>query len=117
MGRGEVITLQFGTFANFVGAHYWNIQVWFPGALLFTRDIWTICYVNMPSSIYLPGLLLYRMSWPAWQSVRSSAALLIRLTQVWSSGKGRMRGCAVVLKTNQRLPANLVSRTRDENCS
>ena len=27
MGRGEVITLQFGTFANYVGAHYWNIQV------------------------------------------------------------------------------------------
>ena len=26
MGR-EVITLQFGGFANFVGAHYWNIQV------------------------------------------------------------------------------------------
>ncbi|KAK9826905.1 hypothetical protein WJX81_007954 [Elliptochloris bilobata] len=26
MGRGEVITLQFGGFANFVGAHYWNIQ-------------------------------------------------------------------------------------------
>ena len=27
MVRGEVITLQFGTFANYVGAHYWNIQV------------------------------------------------------------------------------------------
>ncbi len=26
MGAGEVITLQFGGFANFVGAHYWNIQ-------------------------------------------------------------------------------------------
>ena len=24
---GEVITLQLGTYANYVGAHYWNIQV------------------------------------------------------------------------------------------
>jgi len=23
----EVITLQFGSFANYVGAHFWNIQV------------------------------------------------------------------------------------------
>ena len=27
MSRHEVITLQFGSFANFSGAHYWNIQV------------------------------------------------------------------------------------------
>lgn len=30
MSAGEVITLQFGGFANFVGAHYWNIQVTLP---------------------------------------------------------------------------------------
>lgn len=23
----EIITLQFGNFANYVGTHYWNIQV------------------------------------------------------------------------------------------
>lgn len=23
----EILTLQFGTFANYVGAHYWNQQV------------------------------------------------------------------------------------------
>ena len=27
MSRHEVITLQFGSFANFAGAHFWNIQV------------------------------------------------------------------------------------------
>lgn len=27
MSRHEVITLQFGSFANFSGAHFWNIQV------------------------------------------------------------------------------------------
>ena len=26
-GMGEIITLQFGNFANYVGTHYWNIQV------------------------------------------------------------------------------------------
>jgi hypothetical protein len=24
---GELITLQIGSFANFVGSHYWNLQV------------------------------------------------------------------------------------------
>jgi hypothetical protein len=24
---GEVLTLQFGSYANYVGAHYWNFQV------------------------------------------------------------------------------------------
>lgn len=24
---GEIITLQLGSFANYVGAHYWNLQV------------------------------------------------------------------------------------------
>ena len=27
MSRHEIITLQFGSFANFAGAHFWNIQV------------------------------------------------------------------------------------------
>ena len=24
---GEILTLQFGTFSNTIGAHYWNLQV------------------------------------------------------------------------------------------
>lgn len=28
---GEVITLQFGSYANFIGTHYWNLQVWGEG--------------------------------------------------------------------------------------
>ena len=28
MAGREVITLQFGGFSNYVGAHYWNFQVW-----------------------------------------------------------------------------------------
>ena len=27
MSSHEIITLQFGSFANYVGGHYWNIQV------------------------------------------------------------------------------------------
>jgi hypothetical protein len=26
--HGQIITLQLGSYANFVGSHYWNIQVW-----------------------------------------------------------------------------------------
>ena len=29
MARQEVIALHFGSFANFAGAHFWNIQVQF----------------------------------------------------------------------------------------
>jgi hypothetical protein len=31
----EVITLQFGNYSNYIGAHYWNIQVYFIFELVF----------------------------------------------------------------------------------
>ena len=34
----EVITLQFGNFANYVGAHYWNFQVSSGSAVRGTRE-------------------------------------------------------------------------------
>lgn len=24
---GEIVTLQFGNYSNYIGAHYWNLQV------------------------------------------------------------------------------------------
>lgn len=40
MGRA-VITIQAGSFANYVGAHYWNFQV-------FTSPIWRVLTVHNP---------------------------------------------------------------------
>jgi len=42
MGR-EVITIQAGSFANYVGAHYWNFQV-------LTSPIWPVLAVHSPLS-------------------------------------------------------------------
>ena len=49
MGR-EVITVQAGTFANYVGAHYWNIQV------NLHDDIALCCMTGLQGSMRLHGL-------------------------------------------------------------
>ena len=62
-----IITLQFGHFANFVGAHYWNIQVL--SSYIHLHDLKDEVYsvYEDNSDIYLDAIYRYGKT----QSVRS----------------------------------------------
>ena len=35
MTDSKIVTLQFGEYANYVGTHFWNAQVWFHCELIY----------------------------------------------------------------------------------
>lgn len=64
MAADQIITVQLGGYANFVGSHYWNIQVW--SECLFIAM--AACQGGLLSSILL--LLLSGRAARVWRGAR-----------------------------------------------
>lgn len=65
MAADQLITVQLGSYANFVGSHYWNIQVW--SACL--SIAMAACQGGLLSSLLLLLLLLGRAA-RVWRGAR-----------------------------------------------
>lgn len=77
--NGEIITLQFGHYANFIGTHFWNIQ---DESLLtqdddhqYSADVLYNCGVTSKGiETYTPRLLLFDLK-GSWGNLRKSGYL------------------------------------------
>jgi hypothetical protein len=76
----ELLTLQFGSYANFVGAHYWNLQVLINAVLSVHVSLymflstcpWAICPCSSTACFSALGLLPFIIISSIWLCIRTA---------------------------------------------